>query len=86
MDKDSFTDKKVLVMGLGRFGGGVDAAKFACKAGGKVTITDLANRQQLNDSISQLEEFPDIEYHLGSHTPADFERADIIIVPDKHLF
>jgi len=67
-------------MGLGRFGGGVDTAKFACQAGAKVTITDLALREQLSDSISQLEEFPDIEYHLGSHQSADFEQADIIIV------
>jgi len=80
MDMDFFAGKKVLVMGLGRFGGGVDTAKFACQAGAKVTITDLALREQLSDSISQLAEFPDIEYHLGSHTSADFEQADIIIV------
>ena len=72
--------KKVLVMGLGRFGGGVDVAKFACDAGAKVTITDLAPAEKLNDSLKQLEEFPDIEYHLGSHNPVDFEQADIIVV------
>lgn len=74
-----FSGKKVLVMGLGRFGGGVDAAKFACSAGAKVTITDLASAEQLSDSVKQLEEFSDIEYHLGSHNTADFEEADIII-------
>ncbi|MBW8040193.1 MAG: UDP-N-acetylmuramoyl-L-alanine--D-glutamate ligase [Planctomycetes bacterium] len=74
-----FAGKKVLIMGLGRFGGGVDAAKFAAKAGAKVIITDLTSRRQLSDSISQLEEFPDIEFHLGSHDPVDFEQADIII-------
>jgi UDP-N-acetylmuramoylalanine--D-glutamate ligase len=79
MNKQFFAGKTVLVMGLGRFGGGVDAAKFACNAGAKVIITDLASRKQLSDSIRQLEEFPDIEFHLGSHEPADFEQADIII-------
>jgi UDP-N-acetylmuramoylalanine--D-glutamate ligase len=74
-----FAAKKVLVMGLGRFGGGVDAAKFACNAGAKVIITDLASAEQLSDSITQLEDFPDIKFHLGSHNPADFEQADIII-------
>jgi UDP-N-acetylmuramoylalanine--D-glutamate ligase len=74
-----FAGKKVLIMGLGRFGGGVDAAKFAAKAGAKVIITDLALVEQLSDSISQLEEFPDIEFHLGSHNAIDFEQADIII-------
>jgi UDP-N-acetylmuramoylalanine--D-glutamate ligase len=80
MDKQFFAGKNVLVMGLGRFGGGVDVAKFAAGTGGKVTITDLATSEQLSDSVRQLEEFPDIEYHLGSHDPADFKQADIIIV------
>jgi len=80
MNKDFFTDKKVLIMGLGRFGGGVDCAEFAVRAGAKVIVTDLAPAAQLSDSIGKLEEFPDIEFHLGSHDPADFKRADIIIV------
>jgi UDP-N-acetylmuramoylalanine--D-glutamate ligase len=80
MDKQFSTGKNVLVMGLGRFGGGVDVAKFAYNTGGKVTITDLATEQQLSESIEKLKEFPDIEYHLGSHDPADFKQADIIVV------
>ncbi len=79
MNKDFFTDKKVLIMGLGRFGGGVDVAEFAVRAGAKVIVTDLAPAAQLSDSIDKLEEFPDIEFHLGSHDPADFKQADIII-------
>jgi len=79
MNKDFFTNKKVLIMGLGRFGGGVDVAEFAVRAGAKVIVTDLAPAAQLSDSIGKLEEFPDIEFHLGSHDPADFKQADIII-------
>jgi len=79
MKKEFFSGKKVLVMGLGRFGGGVDVAKFAVRAGAKVIVTDLAPAEQLSDSIEKLEEFPDIEFHLGSHDPADFKQADIII-------
>jgi UDP-N-acetylmuramoylalanine--D-glutamate ligase len=79
MKKEFFAGKKVLVMGLGRFGGGIDIAKFAAGSGAKVVITDLASAQQLSDSIKKLEEFTDIEFHLGSHDPADFERADIIV-------
>jgi len=67
-------------MGLGRFGGGVDAAKFAAGAGAKVVITDLSTEQQLSESIEKLREFPDIEFHLGFHNAADFKQADIIIV------
>jgi UDP-N-acetylmuramoylalanine--D-glutamate ligase len=79
MKKEFFSGKKVLVMGLGRFGGGVDCAEFAVRAGSKVIVTDLAPAEQLSDSIEKLEEFPDIEFHLGSHEPADFTQADIII-------
>ena len=80
MNKGFFAGKKVLVMGLGRFGGGVDVVKFAFSAGAKVTVTDLAPIDQLRDSVRQLEEFTQIQYHLGSHEPADFEQADIIVV------
>src|SRR4030042_937178 len=80
MDKQFFAGKNVLIMGLGRFGGGVDAAKFAASADAKVTVTDMASEEELSSSIKQLKEFPDIEYHLGSHAPADFKQADVIIV------
>ena len=52
---NNFKGKKVLVMGLGRFGGGVDTAKFAVSVGAKVIITDLASREQLGNSIRELE-------------------------------
>ncbi|MCH7559585.1 MAG: UDP-N-acetylmuramoyl-L-alanine--D-glutamate ligase, partial [Planctomycetes bacterium] len=77
--KYNFAAKKVLIMGLGRFGGGADVAEFAARAGAKVIVTDLAPAAQLSDSIGKLEEFPDIEFHLGSHDQADFKQADIII-------
>ncbi len=80
MNRDFFTAKRVLIMGLGRFGGGVDAAEFACQAGATVTVTDLASAEQLIASLKKLEQFPDIEFHLGSHDPADFRQADVIIV------
>ncbi len=90
MRGDSFAGKKVLVMGLGRFGGGADVAEFAARAGAKVTVTDLAPAEQLTDSISRLEGIGGIEFHLGSHDPADFEQADIVVAnpsvpPDNEL-
>ncbi len=80
--KHDFAGKTVLVMGLGRFGGGSDVAEFAAKAGAKVIVTDLAEPSQLSDSVKLLKSHcpdVDIEFHLGSHDPADFERADIIV-------
>ena len=85
-----FKGKTVLVMGLGRFGGGSDVAEFAVKSGAKVIVTDLVDRQKLGDSIKKLEEFSGIEFHLGSHDAADFENADIVVanpaVPGDNKF
>ena len=89
-DKYEFTDKTVLVMGLGRFGGGIDVARFAHDAGAKVIVTDLASSGQLSDSIDQLHDLDGIEFHLGSHDASDFEQADIIVanpaVPGDNKF
>ena len=78
-NREFFSGKTVLVMGLGRFGGGVDVAKFAVAGGAKVLVTDSASPEKLSDSIEQLAESPAIEFHLGSHDPADFERADVVV-------
>ncbi|MHC4759574.1 MAG: Mur ligase family protein, partial [Planctomycetota bacterium] len=80
MNKEFFKNKKVLIMGLGRFGGGVDAAKFAHSCGAKVTITDLLPDQQLTDSLEQLKELSEVEYHLGFHLKEDFINTDVVIV------
>ena len=79
MKRESFTGKQVLVMGLGRFGGGVDVVTFAHAAGAKVIVTDLAPAEQLSDSVGRLGGLEGIEFHLGSHDPADFEQADIVV-------
>lgn len=78
--KGFFAGRTVLVMGLGRFGGGADSAEFAARAGAKVIVTDLADKQQLSESLRQLKELTDIEFHLGEHRESDFETADIVIV------
>lgn len=74
-----FNDKRVLVMGLGRFGGGVDVVKFAHKTGAKVTVTDLSPPEKLPDSINYLKDLKGIDFHLGKHIKEDFEAADVII-------
>ncbi len=77
-------------MGLGRFGGGADAASFARDAGAKVIVTDSSPPEKLRDSINALGASGAILLHLGGHDPADFEQADIIVAnpaipPDNHL-
>jgi UDP-N-acetylmuramoylalanine--D-glutamate ligase len=78
-DRNNFLkEKTILVMGLGRFGGGVDVVKFAFEQGARVIVTDLAKQDALAESIAQLKGL-DITYHLGSHEPADFEQADMVV-------
>jgi len=67
-------------MGLGRFGGGVDAAEFARSCGAKVVVTDLSGPDELAGPLKKLEHLANIEYRLGSHAREDFARADVIIV------
>lgn len=86
----TLTGKKVLVMGLGRFGGGVDAVRFAANAGARVVVTDKATPEQLRDSIGQVSDLADIEFHLGRHDAEDFATADLIVanpaVPPNNEF
>ncbi len=79
MNSDFIVGKNVLIMGLGRFGGGADSAIFACESGAKVTVTDLADEKALEESVARLGDC-DIEYHLGAHRAEDFKNADLVIV------
>ena len=78
MKKNIFKNKKVLVMGLGLNGGGVGVAKFFCKQGADVLVTDLKSEEVLKDSISKLRG-KKIKYTLGKHKEKDFLWADLII-------
>jgi UDP-N-acetylmuramoylalanine--D-glutamate ligase len=88
--KATLAGKKVLVMGLGRFGGGIDTVRFAARAGAHVTVTDKATPEQLRDSLGQLSDLSGVEYHLGRHDAEDFATADLIVanpaVPPNHEF
>lgn len=66
-------------MGLGRFGGGVGAARFAASGGGIVTVTDSYPAEKLQASVTELEGL-DITFHLGGHLESDFTGTDLIIV------
>jgi len=79
MAKQIFKNKKVVIMGLGLHGGGVDSAKFFYKQGASVLVTDLKTEEQLGESIKKLRSFKKIEYALGGHREDDFKTADLII-------
>ena len=72
-------DKRIVVMGLGRFGGGGDAAGFSAAQGGQVLVTDRAPAHALQEAVNQLEPHASIAFRLGSHEPNDFIEADVVI-------
>ena len=79
MDKSFFRDKRIVIMGLGSFGGGEDSAMFAANAGARVLVTDLAGPEKLAGTLDLLKGLP-IDYHLGEHRDEDFTTADMVIV------
>ena len=71
--------KRILVMGLGAFGGGAGAARFCAEQGARVTVTDLRTESQLADSLRLLEGLP-IRFRLGGHDAGDFSQTDLVVV------
>lgn len=67
-------------MGLGHFGGGVAVARWVAQQGGVVTVTDLADRETLSDSLAELSDVPIAEFHLGGHIDDDFRHAELVVV------
>jgi len=78
MTKGNLNNKRVTVAGLGRFGGGIAAAKWLAGQGAKVLVTDLADKASLADSIAQLAGLP-IEYRVGGHHIDDFRNCDLVV-------
>lgn len=75
----NFAGKKVTVMGLGLFGGGVGVTRYLVKKGAKVTVTDLRGEEELRPSLKKLKGL-EVAYHLGRHRDDDFSRADYVFV------
>ena len=74
-----FSGRRVTVMGLGRFGGGVGVARYLVKRGARVTVTDAAKPETLADSVAALAGLP-VRFRLGGHDEADFTGCDLLVV------
>ncbi len=70
--------KRVTVMGLGRFGGGVAAVRFLAGKGARVTVTDLKDEAALADSVAAIRNLG-VDMHLGGHLGEDFREADLVL-------
>ncbi|MDR2716536.1 MAG: UDP-N-acetylmuramoyl-L-alanine--D-glutamate ligase [Treponema sp.] len=81
-----YAGMKVLIMGLGLHGGGLESARFLLKRGAELTVTDLRDEQTLAPSIEQLEAAckngsrrASVRYVLGKHEIDDFKNTDMVI-------
>jgi UDP-N-acetylmuramoylalanine--D-glutamate ligase len=71
--------RRVLVMGLGSFGGGAGAVRYLAGLGARVTVTDRRAAASLETSLRALADVP-AEYVLGEHRRADFEASALVVV------
>jgi len=72
-------DKRVVVMGLGRFGGCIGVTRWLVSQGAHVTVTDMADAASLAGSVAQLDGLG-VQFHLGGHDLADLDGADLLVV------
>ena len=74
-----FPGKRIVVMGLGRFGGGVGVTRYLVNQNADVLVTDLLPETRLRDSLAQLSNCK-IRLRLGEHRADDFTSADLVVV------
>ena len=68
------------VMGLGRFGGGVAAARFLAQHGVVVTVTDLHSAEELGDSLAMLSDVPVKRFSLNGHPEDVLTDCELLVV------
>jgi UDP-N-acetylmuramoylalanine--D-glutamate ligase len=69
----------VLVMGLGRFGGGLGVTRWLLEQGADVLLTDLLSEEELRPHLEQLGTHEKLRCVFGEHRKKDFEQADVVV-------
>lgn len=79
--------KRVVVMGLGRFGGGAGVTRFCLAQGATVLLTDQTPPDQLAAGLTLIKDLTNdsslssrLTLRLGEHRVEDFTAADVLIV------
>jgi UDP-N-acetylmuramoylalanine--D-glutamate ligase len=75
---DDLKGKRVVVAGLGKFGGQIAATKWLVAQGASVLVTDRTPADKLKSSMNELAGLP-VEFRLGEHRVGDFSSADLIV-------
>ncbi len=79
---------RTLLLGLGRFGGGVACARYLHGQGHRLRIADQASAESLRASIQALQDLSDLEWRLGGEDPQVLQNVDLLVVnpavPPQH--
>ncbi|MBT5737198.1 MAG: UDP-N-acetylmuramoyl-L-alanine--D-glutamate ligase [Planctomycetes bacterium] len=80
-EPDQLEGLKVLVLGLGRHGGGTGLVQFLAKRGAEVSISDPASRETLGRSLDMVQPWVKGPTHIGEpHHPDHLDRCDWVVV------
>lgn len=71
--------RRVTVMGLGSFGGGIGLTRYLVSQGADVTVTDLHPAEALQTSLEALRGLP-VRLVLGRHEERDFVDTEAVFV------
>lgn len=75
----SLAGLRILVVGLGRFGGGVGVTQWLVRQGASVTVTDQADAASLADSLQDIAGLP-VTLCLGGHERCDLSQTDLAVI------
>jgi UDP-N-acetylmuramoylalanine--D-glutamate ligase len=82
VDRSFLSGRRAVVMGLGRFGGGLGVTRWLAQRGAKILLTDLEPEDKLADSLAKLKDLIDrgvVTLRLGGHDVSDFTQADLVV-------
>jgi len=79
MHQMAFNHRRVLVWGLGRFGGGVGVTRWLAGQGARVRVMDQAPADTLAESLTALAGLP-VEFHLGRESVTSLEQIELVVV------
>lgn len=84
---------RVLILGLGQYsqGSGIEAAVYFAEQGEEVVVTDLKNKEDLQENVRRLTKYKNVRFVLGEHRLEDVRWADVVVPnprvrPDSPFF
>ncbi len=78
-----FTNHRVTVLGLGRFGGGLGVTRYLAERGAEILLTDKAPPETLAKPLARLEDLirdGTVTLRLGEHNVSDFTTPDAVVI------